>query len=294
VWVSWCAHTDPLSLLAPPIVKIMPWYLQEHSFENSVIMALQVLFIAMSGSIPKVEFFLFAISLVLVSLLCPQVASGQYGDYSIQVDIQIITGSKSPDFYVGDTFHYNITLTNIGTQPIDSNFTVNVYNPSRELLGTRIFERNLSPGQVAYLLPSKEKPVVQGNPEYDIFFFDSIGSYKLEVTSSQNLFFWRFTETEYTYQSSFTFYFDAMPRWEKNWRDRLAEWQVTNESLTKQALATSILLYRLTYVVGFLTVFSSAITAWSARRKVVDSVMVALVAFLVFAFVIWYFGIPWV
>jgi len=249
--------------------------------------------IAMSRSICKVRFSLFVISLVLVPLLYAQVASGQYGDYSVAVHVEIITGSRSPDFYVGDTFHYNITLTNIGTQPINSNLTVSVYNPSRELLGTKIFQRTLSPGQVTYLFPSKEKPVVQGKPEYDIFFFDSIGSYKLQATSSQNLLFWRFTETEYTYQGSFTFYFDAMPRWEKTWRDRLAEWQVINEKLTRQALATSTLLYRLTYVVGFLTIFSSAIAAWSARRRVVDSAVAALVAFLVFALVMWYFGIPW-
>jgi hypothetical protein len=248
----------------------------------------------MCGSTRNVQFSLFVISIILVPLLHGQVASGQYGDYSVRVDVQIITGSKSPDFYVGDTFHYNITLTNIGTQPIKSNLTVSVYNPSRELIGTKTFQRTLSPGQVTYLFPSKEKPVVQGKPEYDIFFFDSIGSYKLQVTSSQSLLFWRFTETEYTYQSSFTFYFDAMPGWERTWRDRLAEWQATNENLTRQTLTTSTLLYRLTYVVGFLTIFSSAITAWSARRRVVDFALVALVAFLVFAFVIWYFRIPWI
>lgn len=244
--------------------------------------------------IGKKEFCLFVINLLLVLLLSSQLASAQYGDYSVRVDVQIITGSKSPDFYVGDTFHYNITLTNIGTQPIDSNFTVNVYNPSRELLGTRVFRHSLSTGQVAYLFPAKEKPIVQGRLEYDLFFFDSIGSYKLQITSSQNLLLWRFTETEYMYQSSFTFYFDAMPRWEKTWRDRLVQWQATNENLTRQTLTISTLLYRLTYVVGFVTIFNLVIAVWSARRRILDATLVALVASVLFLLAMGYLGIPWV
>ena len=248
---------------------------------------------AMFKLVGKVQFSLFVMSL-LVLLLYPQMVSGEYGDYSIGVDIQVITGSKSPDFYVGDTFHYNITLTNLGTQPINSNFTVSVYNPSRELLGTRIFQRSLSPGQVAYLFPAKEKPVVKGQPEYDIFFFDSIGSYKLQIASSQSLLFWRFTQTEYTYQGSpFTFYFDAMPRWEKNWRDTLAQWQATNENLAKQSLTTSMLLYRLSYVVGFLTIFNLATTVLSATKRVSHAVVVAVVASLLFVLAMGYLGIPW-
>ncbi len=245
--------------------------------------------------VSKVKLLLFGLTLVLVSLAYPQIATAQYGDYGVRVDFQIITGSKSSDFYVGDTFHYNITITNIGTQPIDSNFTVSLYNPSRELLGTRIFQCSLSLGQVTYLFPAKEKPVVQGQLEYDIFFFDSLGSYKLLITSSQSLLFWRFTGTEYTYQSSsFPFYFDAMPRWEKTWRDRLAEWQTTNESLTAETLRMSTLLYRLTYIVGFLTIFNLAITGWSARRRALDAAAIALVGSLLFILAMGYLGIPWI
>jgi len=249
----------------------------------------------MSILVSKVKLLLFGLTLVLVSLAYPHIATAQYGDYGVRVDFQIITGSKSSDFYVGDTFHYNITLTNIGTQPIDSDFTVSLYNPSRELLGTRIFQCGLSPGQVTYLFPAKEKPVVQGQLEYDIFFFDSLGSYKLLITSSQSLLFWRFSGTEYTYQSSsFPFYFDAMPRWDKTWRDRLAEWQTTNEALGQQTLTISKLLYRLTYLVGFLTVVNLAITYYSGRRSAARAFVLAVVGLMLVLFVMEYLDIHWI
>lgn len=246
----------------------------------------------MSKLVRKAQFLLLMMS-ALVLLRYPQMASGQYGDYSLGVEIQIITGTRSLDFYVGDTFHYNITLRNIGTQAINSNFTVSVYNPSRELLGTRIFQRSLSSGQVVSLFPSKETPVVKGQTEYDVFYFDSVGSYKLQISSSQSLLFWRFGETEYNYIGSpFAFYFDAMSRWEKSWRDTLSQWQATNEDLTKQALTTSTLIFRLSYIVGFLTIFNLATAVGSATHRVRYAVVVLLVGSLLFVLAMAYLWIP--
>jgi hypothetical protein len=84
-----------------------------------------------------------------------------------------------------------------------------------------------------------------------------------------------------------------MPRWEKNWRDTLAQWQATNENLAKQSLTTSMLLYRLSYVVGFLTIFNLATTVLSATKRVSHAVVVAVVASLLFVLAMGYLGIPW-
>jgi len=207
----------------------------------------------------------------------------QLSGSDVLVEVQIITGSRSSDYYVGDSFTYNITLRNIGNQTINSNFTVSVYNPSRDLLGSRTFNGIvLSQGQVSHLFPKKEQPLVKGNEEYDVFFFDTLGSYKIQISSSQYLLFWRSTETGgYTYQTPLYFYFDAMPRWEKLWRDRLTEWQSTNEKLSQQVLW-------LTFAVGWLTAINVAIAAYTVRRAKRDFIGALILAAIVFTLVMYY------
>jgi hypothetical protein len=242
--------------------------------------------------------YLLAVNL-FIALVSMPLAVSQFTGNGVVVDIEIITGSGSSDCYVGDSFTYNITLTNIGNQTISSNFTVSVYNPSRDLLGSREFREFsgivLSSGQVTQLFPSKEQPIIKGNKEYDVFFFDTLGSYKLQISSSQNLLFLRPTEMGgYTYQAPLVFYFDAMPRWEKNWRDVLTQWQATNENLTRQTLTMSSLLFRLSYVVGLLTVFNLATVVWSATRRVRDAILVAIVGSVLFVLAMSYLGVFWI
>jgi hypothetical protein len=222
------------------------------------------------------------------------ISNAQIAVLAVKVDTQIVAGRSGSDYSVGNAFHYNITLTNIGNRTVNSNFTVSVYNPSRELLGTRVFTRNLLPGKVTFLFPSKQNPMIPSRSEYDVFSFDSAGSYKLVIVSSQSLFFFRQWETEYTYsENSFTFYFDAMPKWEKDWRDTLTQWQITNENLSEQMLTLNKLFYRLTYVVGFLTVANLGITAWTARKRIGDAVLVTILASILFLLAMQYLEIPW-
>lgn len=232
----------------------------------------------------------------LMALLCMQPANAQMTvpGLAVSVNVSIITSHGTSDFSVGDAFHYNITLTNIGNQTVNSNFNVSIYNPSRELLGSRVFSSNISQGQTTFLFPKREKPVVPGGSEYDVLFFDSAGSYKLQIKSSQPLLlFYRLSSTEYTYTNPFNFYFDAMPKWEKDWRDTVTQWQITNENLSEQMLTLNKLFYRLTYVVGFLTVANLGITAWTARKRVGDAVLVTIIASILFLLVMQYLGIHW-
>lgn len=112
----------------------------------------------------------------LMALLCMQPANAQMTvpGLAVSVNVSIITSHGTSDFSVGDAFHYNITLTNIGNQTVNSNFNVSIYNPSRELLGSRIFSSNISQGQTTFLFPKREKPVVPGRSEYDVLFFNSL------------------------------------------------------------------------------------------------------------------------
>ena len=221
----------------------------------------------------------------LMALLCMQPANAQMTvpGLAVSVNVSIITSHGTSDFSVGDAFHYNITLTNIGNQTVNSNFNVSIYNPSRELLGSRIFSSNISQGQTTFLFPKREKPVVPGRSEYDVLFFDSAGSYKLQIKSSQPLLlFYRLSSTEYTYTNPFNFYFDAMPHWE-----------TINENLTVQMLTLTRLAYRLTYVVGILTVINLDITYWTVRRKKAEAVLLAIVAISFLILAMQYLGISW-
>jgi len=141
----------------------------------------------------------------------------------VHVNITIISGEETREFFVGDYFYYNITILNIGNKTINSQLRVDVYNPQRELIGTSItFPINLEPNETTFLFPNMTEDL----KKYYIFIFDSIGSYKINISSDDYLHFYHFypkrTSCKYVRHFwSYLKYFDAMPRWDYEWKKEM-------------------------------------------------------------------------
>jgi len=228
--------------------------------------------------------------------------------YCLAVDVLIIPGSNGSDygygrytlrnqgdFFVGDYFYFEILLRNIGKGLVNETLNVSIYSPDRELIGSYSDKVELAQGQTFSLIPWADK----NTTTHRIFDFDTAGSYKINVTrktSDPILYFYRFYEPDMACvirPNVFAYYFDVMPGWEKHWRDRLVQWQEISGTVTKETLKISILLYRVTYIVGFVTICQLAIAAWSARKRKLDAVIVVLVTTVLFLFAMIYLEVPW-
>jgi hypothetical protein len=164
----------------------------------------------------------------------------------IHINVSIINGEETNEFFVGDYFYYNITILNIGNETINSQLTVNVYNPQRESIGANItFPINLEPNKTTFLFPNR----TENMKNYYIYNFDSVGSYKITVFSD-NLHFYHFypkiISKDGLYFSCkyidstwyYPIYFDAMPKWNYEWekemRDQIDKYEKTIEKLKNE------------------------------------------------------------
>jgi hypothetical protein len=69
--------------------------------------------------------FLLSATSIVPLVLCDE-------DTSVNVKFEVLTGSGTQDYFTGDRFWYNITLTDSGTTDINATFTVTVRNTTGE------------------------------------------------------------------------------------------------------------------------------------------------------------------
>lgn len=149
----------------------------------------------------------------------------------VSTDIKVIGTEGVTTLFVGDTFNYNITLTNIGNETLNQTFLVSVYNPTSTTLSKRVYLNRFIVSNDAINL----EPIRPDNL-YDIYPLDISGSYSLEINSS-GLIFYRFYENcKYIrYVDSYTFYFDAMPQWQYKLNKNFEQMQKSSIELLNQS-----------------------------------------------------------
>lgn len=145
----------------------------------------------------------------------------------IAVDINIVNGENEEDNFVGDYFTYDITIISLGNDSIENDtFNVNTSNPIREQIGYRKFSSDkIKVSNIQYrLYPSYRNNL----NEHDIIFFDSAGVYKITLSSDIPVEYLRFHSSNCRYirtPNVFEYYFDAMPKWEKRWKEETEKLQ---------------------------------------------------------------------
>ena len=148
---------------------------------------------------------------------------------AIKIDIKP-TPSREV-FHVGGYFHYNITLINMGNDSMVGDFEVTVFNPDKEMLGSRPY-RNVVIEKDGYynLFPNQ----TANNSVHDIFPFDLSGVYKIKVNSTKPVNFYKFYEDcAWVRYSTENYYFDAMPKWQKEVLDMESKRYENIENLNK-------------------------------------------------------------
>lgn len=160
----------------------------------------------------------------------------------VLIDVDIIGHTGKKDFFVGDYFYYNISIKNIGMNPLEGTFNVIIYDPNGEPIEKiHTYSRNIKPNETTYLHQDSVSIGIKGiwlSPFY------TSGTYKLKVNFSQYLTFitldiikidekriegkdrWRF--------DSYEEFIDVMPYWQKQWIDEQKEWIVKQEQLSEK------------------------------------------------------------
>jgi len=152
------------------------------------------------------------------------------GETSVNVKFEISTGSGTQDYFTGDYFWYNITLTDSGTTDINATFTVTVRNTTGGILGqVQTFKEYLKPNDTTTLYPNYTR---LGKEEVYIYFMDTVGTYTVELTCDKPMSFYRYYETgRYTVEHNVCHLdIDAMPSYQKLQNDRWNQYLQENEN----------------------------------------------------------------
>jgi hypothetical protein len=139
----------------------------------------------------------------------------------VDVEVNILTYEIKDYFVVGDSFYYNITLTNSGDEIINNTFEVSIYDSSKNQLNNPTkYDINLNLNESTDLLAKGGK-----ENETAIFPFETSGNYRLDISATTPLDFYRWIEIKedsylirrYIRQNKdFVYIFDVMPRWQYN------------------------------------------------------------------------------
>ena len=148
----------------------------------------------------KQVFAILLVAFASVALLSVQV----YAQPNIEcercvaIEFSVIPG-EGPEYFTSDYFHYNITLTNIGPETINSiTFTIKIVDSEGEVYGDVLhYKRSLAVDGITVLYPNQ----TADNSRYAIWSLDTIGVYKISVESDRPLTFYRIFEGD-----RFTFY----------------------------------------------------------------------------------------
>jgi hypothetical protein len=146
-------------------------------------------------------------------------------ELKLNINLDIITYEFPDAKVVGDSFYYKINLTNTGNASVVDNFTVSIFNPQLKLIEQpQIYEKTINPNE------SVEIKAFGGRAnETAVLPFDTYGDYKLVITSTKNIDFYRiieYTKNGYIYRNylrypiEFSFSFDVMPKWQYDlWKE---------------------------------------------------------------------------
>jgi len=172
---------------------------------------------------------LFATSIVPL-VLCDE-------ETSVNVKFEIINGLGTQDYFSGDRFWYNITLTNSGTTDINATFTVTIRNTTGGIFGqVETYKECLKPNDTTTLYPNYTR---LGKDEVYIYFMDTVGTYTVELTCDKSMSFYRYYETGgYTVEHNVCHLgIDAMPSYQKLQNDRWNQYLQENENYMNNAQA---------------------------------------------------------
>jgi hypothetical protein len=152
------------------------------------------------------------------------------GETSVNVKFEILTGSGTQDYFTGDHFWYNITLTDSGTTDINATFTVTVRNTTGGIFGqVETYKEYLKPNDTTTLYPNYTR---LGKEEVYVYFMDTVGTYAVELTCDKPTSFYRYYETgRYTVEYNLCHLgIDAMPSYQKLQDDRWNQYLQENEN----------------------------------------------------------------
>jgi len=149
---------------------------------------------------------------------------------SVDVKLEVLTGLGIQDYYSGDHFWYNISITNSGITTINTTFTVTVRNTTGGVLGEVVkYTRYLEPSDTTILYPNYTR---LGKEEVYVYFMDTVGTYTMELTSDMSMSFYRFYETgRYTVEHNKCHRsIDVMPSYQKQQNERWSQFLHENEN----------------------------------------------------------------
>lgn len=222
----------------------------------------------------------------------------QYVIIDFHFDFVDLDGHWTNESYSGGWFSYNISLTNIGSLNLNATYTVTVYNPDNTVNGYRDFPLNLKPHQSGCLYPNQTLIVPEGikidNSSYRaIFFTDTAGAYKVNVTANTPITYLRLAKDNVTYNTMFDSYqiaFDAMPSYQEKINDETNKFYENNtdyfknfkdyeDAVTLQASNAE----KLSTASLFIGILAVAITFYSeAKKELWNTNSVAFLIFLSF------------
>jgi hypothetical protein len=159
------------------------------------------------------------------------------GETSVNVKFEILTGAGTQDYFTGDYFWYNITLTNSGTSDINATFTVTVLNTTGGVFGqVETYEEYLKPNDTTTLYPNYTR---LGKEEYYVYFMDTVGTYTVDLTCNEPMTFYRYYETgAYTVEYNLCHLdIDAMPSYQKVQNDLWNQYLQQSEAYMNQIQA---------------------------------------------------------
>ena len=165
-------------------------------------------------------------SLLVISII-PLVSCD--GETSTDVKFEILNGSGSQDYFTGDYFWYNITMTYGGIITLNATFTVTIRNTTGGIFGAVVnYKEYLRPNDTIALYPNYTR---LGKDENYVYFMDTVGTYTIELTCDTSMSFYRYYETGgYTVEHNLChFYIDAMPSYQKLQNDRWNQYLQENE-----------------------------------------------------------------
>lgn len=200
---------------------------------------------------------LFSLLMLTMSI----VPAGSYNEETcVDVKFDILTGLGIQDYYSGDHFWYNITLTNSGTTTINATFTVTVRNSTGGVFGeVASYKRYLESNDTTILYPNYTR---LGKEEVYVYFMDTAGTYSIELTSDISMSFYRYYETgRYTVEhNKCRMSIDVMPSYQRLQNERWFEYMDRVEQYIQESRIGSQKTRILTYfsiIIAFLSIFLS-------------------------------------
>lgn len=220
-------------------------------------------------------------SIVILSLLISTMSVVTIGlceeETGINVRFEILNGLGTQDYFTGDHFWYNITITNSGTTTINATYTVTVYNTTGGTMGeAKNYKEYLIPNDTATLYPNYTR---LGKDEVVVYFMDTVGTYSVELTCNIPMSFYRYYVTgRYTVEHNRCHIgIDVMPSYQRLQNDRWNQYLQENEAYmnkvqayidqSKVETSNTKILAKMSVIVAAISVLMNVIALPKTNRK---------------------------